>query len=145
MKMKVYIAGSFSAQLALRDVRDLMVPYVDVTSSWLDEPTIEAHEGDRADWEKRARGNEDYLDIERSDAVAVFTSVPSTSGGLHLETGLALAMGKRVIVVGPRGNVFHYMNRIEHALDVQDLLVTLGFSLPSPYNYQYAARGVRSY
>lgn len=130
--MKAYLAASFDTQAAVRDARGLISPYVEVTSSWLDEPPILADE-EREDWEKRARGNEDYLDIERSDVVVVFTSAPSTSGGLHLETGLALGMGKRVILVGPKLNVFHYMNRVEQVEDVQELLVALGFALPYPY------------
>ena len=131
--MKVYLAASFNDQARIRGVRDVLLPYVEVTSSWLDEPPIQAFEQGREDWELRARGNEDYLDIARSDAVVVFTTEPSSTGGLHLETGLALGMGKRVILVGPRGNVFHYMNSIEQVDTVADLLATLGFLLPYPY------------
>jgi hypothetical protein len=47
-----------------------------------------------------------------ADAVIIFTEIPNTvlaTGGRHVEFGLALAQGKRVIVVGPRENVFHYL------------------------------------
>ena len=47
-----------------------------------------------------------------ADAVIVFTEMPNSvlaTGGSHVEFGLALAQGKRVIVVGPRENVFHYL------------------------------------
>jgi len=47
-----------------------------------------------------------------ADAVIVFTEIPNAvlaTGGSHVEFGLALAQGKRVIVVGPRENVFHYL------------------------------------
>jgi hypothetical protein len=48
----------------------------------------------------------------RADAVIIFTEIPNTvlaTGGRHVEFGLALAHGKRVFVVGPRENVFHYL------------------------------------
>ena len=47
-----------------------------------------------------------------ADGVIVFTGMPNSvlaTGGSHVEFGLALAQGKRVIVVGPRENVFHYL------------------------------------
>ena len=51
-----------------------------------------------------------------ADAVIIFTEIPNTilaTGGRHVEFGLALAQGKRVIivspVVSPRENVFHYL------------------------------------
>jgi hypothetical protein len=47
-----------------------------------------------------------------ADAVIIFTEIPNTilaTGGRHVEFGLALAQGKRVIIVGPRENVFHYL------------------------------------
>ena len=47
-----------------------------------------------------------------ADTVIIFTEIPNTilaTGGRHVEFGLALAQGKRVIIVGPRENVFHYL------------------------------------
>ena len=47
-----------------------------------------------------------------ADAVIIFTEIPNTilaTGGRHVEFGLALAQGKRMIIVGPRENVFHYL------------------------------------
>ena len=55
---------------------------------------------------------EDCEDLMAADAVIIFTEIPNTvlaTGGRHVEFGLALAQGKRVIVVGPRENVFHYL------------------------------------
>ena len=37
----------------------------------------------------------------------------STRGGRHAEFGIALALGKRVIVIGPRENVFHALPAVE--------------------------------
>ena len=46
--------------------------------------------------------------------VIVFTGEPSTSGGLHTEFGMALALKKRLILVGPRENVFHTLPEVEY-------------------------------
>jgi nucleoside 2-deoxyribosyltransferase len=92
-----------------------------VTSSWLNEPPIKA-ESDHLDWEKRARANEDQLDIDRSDAVVVFNLYPSTTGGMHWETGYAHGTGKPVYLVGPKTSVFHYQNHITHFLTVEAFL-----------------------
>src|SRR5260370_22529594 len=55
---------------------------------------------------------QDCEDLMAADAVIIFTEIPNTilaTGGRHVEFGLALAQGKRVIIVGPRENVFHYL------------------------------------
>jgi nucleoside 2-deoxyribosyltransferase len=113
MRKRLYFAASFADGDVIRAVRDAAEArsgyYYEVTSSWLNEPPIKA-ESEHADWEKRARANEDQLDIDRSDAVVVFTDVESTSGGLHWETGYAVGRGIPVYLVGPKRNVFHYQN-----------------------------------
>lgn len=55
-----------------------------------------------------------FLDIKLSDLLVLLTESASalvggtaTSGGRHVETGFALALGKPVIVVGAPENVFH--------------------------------------
>src|SRR5260370_9542714 len=55
---------------------------------------------------------QDCEDLMAADAVIIFTEIPNTilaTGGRHVEFGLALAQGKRVTIVGPRENVFHYL------------------------------------
>ena len=60
---------------------------------------------------------EDLQDLERADCLISFTESPDSPygrGGRHVEFGWALATTKRVIIVGPRENVFHCLNRVEH-------------------------------
>jgi len=49
--------------------------------------------------------------------VLLFFSEPPDShskrGGRHVEFGLALAWGKRLMIVGPRENVFHCLPQVE--------------------------------
>ena len=60
---------------------------------------------------------DDCVDILCADCLVAFSEPPrsgASRGGRHVELGLALAWGKRVIVVGPRENVFHTLPQVEH-------------------------------
>ena len=77
-------------------------------------------EAKRSERERFAR--EDFEDIMNADAVISFTEVPRTTksrGGRHVEFGIALAAGKKCIIVGPRENVFHCLPWV----DVVDTIV----------------------
>ena len=54
--------------------------------------------------------NEDIEDIRAADVFVTFTerrTAGYTSGGRHVEFGLAFAAEKRIMIVGPLENVFH--------------------------------------
>ena len=60
---------------------------------------------------------DDVEDLAAADVVICFTEKPraeSTRGGRHVEFGMALALNKRLIVIGPRENVFHCLPEVEH-------------------------------
>lgn len=66
--------------------------------------------------EGRAFAQDDVEDLVAADIVISFTETPRSSnsrGGRHVEFGMALALGKRLIVVGPRENVFHCLPEVE--------------------------------
>lgn len=119
---RVYIAAPYAA-------RDRMPFYVaklerlgvTVTSSWLREDleinadTLGAAPG-LTDAEVSGHAQTDLEDINDSDVLILFTASflnisakDNTSGGRHVETGYALAIGLHVIVVGEPENVFHRM------------------------------------
>lgn len=53
---------------------------------------------------------EDVADIHASQIFVCFTEEPrsgSSRGGRHVEYGMATMLGKRIVVVGPRENVFY--------------------------------------
>jgi len=59
---------------------------------------------------------DDCEDLVDADLVISFTEPPRSKanrGGRHVEFGMALAMGKRQIVVGFRENLFHWMPCVE--------------------------------
>lgn len=63
-----------------------------------------------------AFAREDLQDLMRADAVISFTEVPRSGhsrSGRHVEFGMAFAMHKRLIVIGPRENVFHCLSAVE--------------------------------
>ena len=114
--MKLYISGSFSDRDRLTEfANNLSYLGEEITSSWLTEPIIKV-EGEHDAWEKRARANEDLLDVERSDALLLVTYVESSTGGYNTELGIALANRKPIYLVGPKRSVFMYSNYVSEIL-----------------------------
>ena len=91
--------------MELRGYREQLLSIGDiVTSRWLDFRKMPS-------W-SFGIAQQDCEDLMAADAVITFTEIPNTilaTGGRHVEFGLALAQGKRAIIVGPRENVFHYL------------------------------------
>lgn len=76
----------------------------------------ERDRSDRASYLRAKFARDDVEDVERADVLIAFTEEPRSSasrGGRHVELGIALALGKRVIVVGPRENVFCWLPEVE--------------------------------
>jgi hypothetical protein len=62
-----------------------------------------------------ALANYDLEDLRAAETVISFTDTQGGGkGGRHVEFGYALALNKRVILVGPRENVFHTLSDVEH-------------------------------
>jgi hypothetical protein len=58
----------------------------------------------------RPFAEDDVQDIKAADGIILFSEPPSTyskRGGRHVEFGLAMGLGKTLVVIGPRENVFH--------------------------------------
>lgn len=77
-----------------------------------------AEEGDdRRSAELRAKfAMDDWEDVTSAHLVINFTEPPRSNasrGGRHVEFGIALSRGARVIVVGPRENLFHWLPWVE--------------------------------
>lgn len=123
--MRYYFAGRYSRHAELARYRDqlVLIPNTQVTSRWIDchggeletSYTPEALAADPAACWKH--GLSDLNDLIRADAIVSFTGGgPGGKGGRHIEHGIAIAAfagaqwaepGFRVIVVGPRENIFH--------------------------------------
>ncbi len=115
--MNIYLAAPYRRRVELSGyAAELEAMGRHVTSRWLS--ASHDHLVDTVD-DPATRGvwaAEDLQDIEDADTLIAFT-VPVEQyrrGGMHVEVGFALAMGKRVIEVGGhRPNVFYCLPWVE--------------------------------
>ena len=67
--------------------------------------------------EKAEIAREDVEDVHACDILVLLSTpiitIPAGRGGKHVEFGIALALGKRICVMGARENVFHWYHRVE--------------------------------
>ena len=72
---------------------------------------------------------DDYWDVGKADLLIAFSeptkSTTASRGGRHVEFGMALARGTRVMVVGPYENIFHRLPMVEHFAKWEDALAEL--------------------
>lgn len=126
-KMKIYLAARYSKMLMLREfAQKLEALGHRVTSRWLNEDHKMTFE--RCSDEERANvAGRDEADILDSDCIIGFTELRDTptSGGRHVEWGMARAMGLVQICIGPKENVFYYLDEVVHCETQEDCLKIL--------------------
>ena len=129
----VYLAAAYSSKEEIRRyARDLTALGIEVTAQWLDE----THASDvtfaaRDPQELRDFSRRDVEDIARADVFVFFSldpEQPTKRGGRHVEFGLAIAAKKRVLVVGPRENIFHFLPEVEVVSTWEEAVALLGSS-----------------
>lgn len=134
--MRVYIAARYSRReeasfyaTVLREAGHI------VTSDWHEEtqyaPTVTMKEIPDADLIFMA--NRDIEQLANAGAVLFLSESPEqpiVRGARHVEFGYALAMAKRIIVIGPKENIFHYLPSIEHAPRLAEALDLLARCRP---------------
>lgn len=132
MSSSIYLAARYSRHPEMRGVRDVLTAIGHtVTSRWIDMHggkyptsfTPEILNDDPAYCGEL--GQHDVEDVTRADTCISFTSGGGGKGGRHVEFGLALGLGKRVIVVGPREHIFHTLPQVEHFHDWPHLVMAL--------------------
>jgi hypothetical protein len=123
--VRVYLAAPYQARAQIRRyASSLRNSDIRVECSWLrenyaitpgttgaatdlDQPTVAGHCWD------------DILEVTAADLLVVFTEAVldlprgSSTGGRHVETGLAIGAGIPVLVVGEPENIFHRMGAPE--------------------------------
>lgn len=103
--IRVYLAARFPRRPEMIVCREQLAKVgIEVTSRWLD---TEVSEDDGK--KRRENAIMDLEDIDRSDCLIMFSDPPGTpnKGGRHTEFGVALALGKQIMIVGEAENVFH--------------------------------------
>lgn len=118
--MRWYLAARFGRREEMKDIRAVLRSEgEEVHARWLD---LETDMTDPLSTdEKRTRDAiMDAEDVTKCDGILCFTEDPDNPnvtgrgrGGRHVEFGLALALNKRVVVIGPRENIFHWLPNIE--------------------------------
>jgi nucleoside 2-deoxyribosyltransferase len=116
--LHVYLAGRSEDVDAVRTLRErLGAVGIACTSSWLT----------KFDESERVGALRCLMDIARADALVLVNLSRvhrSGTGGRHVETGVALTLGKPVVVLGSRENVFHHLGAV-WCVDPRDGLASL--------------------
>lgn len=125
--IKVYLAAAWSRREEMRQIATMLrADGISVVSRWLDEPgglqmgespSFLAH-----------RAQIDLEDIRSCDVLARFADPVAEwcdpkllTGARHTEMGYALALGKRLFVVGRCQNVFDYLPEVTLLAGVEAL------------------------
>ena len=141
---RIYLAARYSRQKELNTyAKQLREKGFIVDAGWLtgahqasDVALAVETEKDEIPLEGEWFAREDYNDIKRSKWILCFTEKPRSKhgrGGRHVEMGLALAWRrrrffffgpwtKRIVVIGPRENVFCCLKEVEHYKNFEDFI-----------------------
>lgn len=124
--MNLYLASSFGNKALMCENREKIQAHGHfVTSRWLDEADDKGY-AQLSQHEQQLCAIDDMRDIMRADAVVLFTGpLGSFRGGCHVESGIALGSGKQLIVVGSRGNNFHFLKEVRHFETIYELIAWL--------------------
>jgi hypothetical protein len=127
--MNIYLAARFTRwnEMASR-ARELQTRGHTITSRWHNGTHFAKLPFDRTirSPELSAFADEDLFDIDRAQAVILFTEHgPRIGGGPHVEAGYALGQKKRLYILGPRENAFYHLPEVFQFNDWQSLLTCL--------------------
>jgi hypothetical protein len=109
----IYIASKFERQAEMKVYAKMLRANGHVvTSRWLEEETDEV--GTKLGWQHDPARLQKFAQIDLDDIrsahlLLIFTHEGLSRGGMHVEFGYGMALGKRLIVVGPRPTLFHFL------------------------------------
>lgn len=137
--MNVYLASRYSRRLELCAYRGILhAEGHTVPAAWLNgehqisdrgmpigesgEALVEGDDGAATPEAAKLRTKfavEDMKDVENCDCLIAFTEEPRSGssrggGGRHVELGIAIGLGKLVIICGPRENIFCWLPNVIH-------------------------------
>jgi hypothetical protein len=117
----IYLAARYSRAEEMRHYRDQLTDLgYRVSSRWIDHHggtlTESLGSDDISNNLEYAQtiAQTDLIDLDASHIVIAFTEEKGGGkGGRHFELGYAIARTKRIIIVGPRENIFHSLSFIQ--------------------------------
>lgn len=131
--MKVYLSARYCRRLELLGYAKQLERFgLQVTSQWLFDGGAPSEAEAFCRRGPLPRALDDLAGVETADVLVFFSEPPTEPvagaerGGRHVEFGVALARGLRCIVVGPRENVFHYLDAAESLLPSLEVYSTWG-------------------
>lgn len=122
-QLTYYFAARYDHNALMRTYRDELETKLvgsKVNSAWIDlhggqvvksfdSATLDANPDEC--WQY---GNRDLNDMIEADTIVNFTTYDGGGkGGRHVEFGVAMVWSKRLVIVGPRENVFHTHPKVE--------------------------------
>jgi len=117
----IYLAARFSRRHEANALaNELKDRGHSITSRWvlphLDNVEPIGPSAQAADEARALFAQEDIDDILACDTVVSLMEEPRSNGrgGRHVEFGIGLGLGKRLVIIGPRETVFHHLPAIEH-------------------------------
>lgn len=127
--MNVYIASRFSRRHEANQLaHKLKAKGHVITSRWVlpetDHVLPAGMSAQAADHERRRFAMEDCDDVRACDWMISLMEEPrsNTRGGRHIEFGMALGLGKKLTIIGPRETVFHHLDEVEHFETVEQFM-----------------------
>ena len=125
--MKFYLAGRYQDKETIGSfAKSLSKIGHEITATWMYEPyDPNILQSQLSLQENRICGIKDLKEISECEELIFFSEneiTPTPRNGRHVEFGYALALGKRINVIGPRENIFHYLTQI-HLYETKDEFV----------------------
>jgi hypothetical protein len=128
--MNIHLAASYDRRWSMLSVASALERAGHhVTSRWI--------QGGRGDDPPIIPAVEDLIDLARADCLVTFTDVAgrdatdAPAGEHDVAFGVALALGKRLCLVGPRETIFHHLQSVEAYESVADLVAALNVFGPA--------------
>jgi nucleoside 2-deoxyribosyltransferase len=125
--MNVYLAGRFHKRHVLHELGKFLEEHGHrVVSRWTLPNTDHVNPAglseQAADKERHRFAVEDIADIRHCDWMVSLMDEPRSKGrgGRHVEFGYALALYKKLTIIGPRETVFHHLAQVEHFETIDD-------------------------
>ncbi len=125
--MKIYLAASNAYAEKVREVAESIREIGhEVTSHWHDGGPLGgflvSEQIENYPEKSQAGAFMDLGGILDSDIVTVFTDIPSTTGGFHVEFGVGIGLEKKIVIVGKPVNIFMMIPSVRRVANSAEFL-----------------------